>query len=346
MAVIEEAFGQSREGQDILLYTLCNENGMKVCVTNQGAALVKLIVPDAAGNLQDVVLGMDTPEGYLQDGNCLGVVVGPNANRIANASFLLNGQTFLLEANDHGNNLHSHSHKGYQKQVWQASAAEDSVTFLMQDIDGNMGFPGNKTIRVTYFLGKENDLHIRYYATSDCDTILNLTNHSYFNLDGHGEGSIEEHELWLGASRFTPVAAGAIPTGEIAAVSGTPMDFTKVKKIGLEINEPFEQLLITGGYDHNWVIDGWDGSLRHFATVRGPRSGRVMKVFTTLPGVQFYTGNAITPESGKEGALYDRRSGLCLETQYFPDTIHHKEFPSCVFGGGREYKAETVYRFE
>ena len=189
-----------------------------------------------------------------------------------------------------------------------------------------------------------------YHASSDKKTIINLTNHSYFNLDGHGAGSIEEHELWLRASHFTPVAAGSIPTGEIRAVAGTPMDFTQPKKIGRDIREDYEQLLLTGGYDHNFVIDGWndDGTLRHIATVKGPKSGRVMKAYTTLPGVQFYAGNFIDVQPGKDGVTYGNRCGFALETQYFPDTIHHENFPSYVFGGenGREYDSVTVYKFE
>ena len=201
-----------------------------------------------------------------------------------------------------------------------------------------------------YSLSEENELTLHYHASSDKKTIINLTNHSYFNLDGHGAGSIEEHELWLRASHFTPVAAGSIPTGEIRAVAGTPMDFTQPKKIGRDIREDYEQLLLTGGYDHNFVIDGWndDGTLRHIATVKGPKSGRVMKAYTTLPGVQFYAGNFIDVQPGKDGVTYGNRCGFALETQYFPDTIHHENFPSYVFGGenGREYDSVTVYKFE
>lgn len=346
MAVVRELFGKSPEGRQIEMFTLSNDKGMKACVTNLGAALARLLVPDAQGNLADVVLGMENVEQYYWCESIAGYVVGPHANRIANASFELDGVTCQLEPNEKGNNLHSHFKKGYQKQIWDVSIEENSVTFSLEDFDGNMGFPGNKKLQVTYSLNDDNELRLHYHGISDKKTILNLTNHAYFNLDGHGSGSIEDHELWLGASCYTPVAAKSIPTGEIASVKGTPMDFTETKRIGLEINADTEQLQITGGYDHNWVIDGWDGTLRHFATLKAPKSGRLMKVYTTLPGVQFYTGNYIARMKAKEGADYDKRYGLCLETQYFPDTVHHDNFPSCVFGEGKDYDSVTVFRFE
>lgn len=346
MAVVKEFFGKSPEGQKIEMFTLSNDRGMKVCVTNLGAALAKILVPDAQGSFADVVLGMENVEQYYWDASIAGIVVGPHANRIANASFELDGVTYQLDPNENGNNLHSHFQKGYQKQIWDASIEESSVTFSLEDYDGNMGFPGNKRVQVTYSLNDDNELRLHYHGTSDKRTILNLTNHVYFNLDGHKSGTIEDHELWLGASCYTPVAAKSIPTGEITSVKGTPMDFTEGKRIGLEINADTEQLQITGGYDHNWVIDGWDGTLRHFATLKAPKSGRIMKAYTTLPGVQLYTGNFISQMKAKEGADYDKRHGLCLETQYFPDTVHHDNFPSCVFGEGRDYDSVTVFRFE
>lgn len=346
MAVLEEIFGKGPEGQDVMMYTLSNEKGMKVCVTNLGASLAKVLVPDAKGAVADVVLGMETVEQYYTDASIAGMVVGPHANRIANASFELDGVNYEIDPNENGNNLHSHFEKGYQKRIWDASVSENSVTFTVEDEDGCMGFPGNKKIQVTYSLDENNELRLHYHGSSDKNTILNLTNHAYFNMDGHETGSVEEHELWMGASNYTPVAGGSIPTGEIVPVEGTPMDFTQMKKVGLDINADFEQLKITGGYDHNWVIDGWDETLRHFATVKGPKSGRVMKVYTTLPGVQFYTGNFISQMQAKDGAQYDKRYGLCLETQYFPDSIHHVNFPSCVFGEGKEYDSITVFRFE
>lgn len=346
MAVEKTIFGKSPEGQEVYLYTLSNNKGMKAEITNLGAILVKLFVPDKNGKAEDVVLGYDKLDAYYKNGSFFGAVVGPSANRIAGASFTIDGVTYKLDQNDGENNLHSHKEMGYHKQLWDASEGENSVTFTLKDTDGNMGFPGNKCIQVTYSLHDDNALTLHYHGTSDKKTVLNLTNHTYFNLDGHDAGNIEEHELWMNASCYTPVVAGAIPTGEIASVVGTPMDFTTMKKVGKEIGADFEQLQLTGGYDHNWVVDGWDGTLKHFATVKGPRSGREMKAYTTLPGFQFYAGNFIDTQEAK-GATYTNRQGLCLETQYYPDTIHHDNFPSCVFGGedGKEYDSVTVYQF-
>ena len=350
MAVTKSVFGKSPEGKEISLYTLSNGKGMKAEVTNLGAILVRVLVPDAAGRVDDLVLGFDKGESYYGNDSFFGTVIGPCANRTGGAEYTLDGVTYQLDKNDGANNLHTHKQLGFHKRLWDAEMGENSVTFSLEDEDGHLGFPGNKKVSVTYSLSAENELTLHYHAVSDKKTIINLTNHSYFNLDGHGAGSIEEHELWLGASHFTPVVPGSIPTGEIRAVAGTPMDFTQPKKIGRDIREDYEQLLLTGGYDHNFVIDGWndDSTLRHIATVKGPKSGRVMKAYTTLPGVQFYAGNFIDAQQGKDGVTYGKRSGFALETQYFPDTIHHENFPSYVFGGenGREYDSVTVYKFE
>lgn len=350
MAVEKQFFGKTPKGEEVSLYILSNSNGMKAAVSDFGAALVRLMVPDRQGNPADVVLGFDSLEEYLENPPSFGIVVGPNANRIAGASFVLDGEICQLVANENGNNLHSSKTEGYQKQLWTARTDDNCVTFSLEDADGNLGFPGNKYVEVSYSLDQENGLTLSYYAKSDKRTVLNLTNHTYFNLEGHNCGSMEEHELQLFASHYTPVAAGAIPTGEIAPVKGTPMDFTQPKAIGRDIKEDFEQLKLTGGYDHNWVIDGWDGNLRLFAVVKAPESGRVMKAYTTLPGVQFYAGNGLKGLPGKQGAVYHKHQGLCLETQYYPDTVHHPDFPSCIFGGegseAREYRSVTVYRFE
>ena len=348
MAVEKSIFGKSPEGQEVYLYTITNQKGMKAAVTNLGAALVSLLVPDKDGNIADVVLGFENAEDYYKNPSFFGVVIGPSANRIGDASFTIDGTAYQLDVNDNANNLHSHKELGYHKQLWDAVAGENEVTFTLEDADGSMGFPGNKKLTVTYSLDENNALSLHYHGSSDKKTILNLTNHTYFNLDGHNSGNIENHELRLMASGYTPVVAGAIPTGELAEVKNTPMDFTESKRVGLEINADFEQLELTGGYDHNWVIDGWNGELKHFATVKAPESGRVMKAYTTLPGVQFYAGNFIDPQEGKAGVIYEKRYGLCLETQYFPDTIHHDNFPTCIFGGSSdsEYDSVTVYRFE
>ncbi|MCM1027712.1 MAG: galactose mutarotase [Roseburia sp.] len=350
MAVRTEAeiWAQLPDKGEILRYTLSNDNGMKVTLSSLGAAIVKVVVPDREGWGTDVVLGFERAEDYLNNPSFLGVVIGPSANRIGGARYRIDGVDYQADVNDGVNNLHSHKQNGYHMQNWAGRPEEDGVTFTLEDTDGNMGFPGNKRVSVTYRLGEDNSLHLLYRGSSDKRTILNLTNHVYFNLNGHNSGGIEGHELWLGASNYTPGDAGSIPTGELAPVAGTPMDFTEAKAVGREIGADFEQLRFGGGYDHNWAIDGWepDGKLRHFATLKAPESGRVMKAYTTLPGVQFYAGNFIDEQGGKEGAEYGPRMGLCLETQYFPDSVNKPQFPSCIFGEGEEYSSETVYRFE
>ena len=345
--VTKSLFGKYTDGREVILYTLKNENGMEVSLINIGAAIVKILVPDAEGKKEDVVLGFDSAEEYLVNPSFFGVVVGPSANRIGNATYEIEGVTYQADVNDGVNNLHSHIRKGYHKLFWEAKEVENGVAFSLEDTDGYLGFPGNKRTVVTYTLDEENNLKLHYHATSDKKTILNPTNHTYFNLDGHKSGSIEGHEMWIAASNFTPADAGSIPTGEIAPVKGTPMDFTEAKVVGREIGAAYDQLVYGKGYDHNWVIDGWknDGELRLFAQVKAPVSGRSMKVYTTLPGVQFYAGNCIVPQKGKDGASYQMRSGLCLETQFFPDSIHKPQFPSCVFGEDKEYDSVTVYQF-
>ncbi|MBR1770753.1 MAG: galactose mutarotase [Lachnospiraceae bacterium] len=338
-------FGKTPDNKGIQLYTMKNSRGMEAAVINLGAILVSLKVPDAAGKKTDVVLGLERGEDYLHNGSVFGAVVGPHANRIGGAAYELDGVTYQLAPNDNGNNLHSDFAEGYQARIWNAEVLADGVRFSLEDTDGHLGFPGNRTVQITYTLDEENGLQLHYHATSDRRTIFNLTNHSYFNLEGHDAGSIEGHSLWLKAAQYTPVVAGAIPTGEIASVQGTPMDFTTEKVVGKEIHADFTQLQLTGGYDHNYVIDGADGSLQHIATVKAPKSGRVMEVYTTLPGVQFYAGNFIGRQVGKDGTVYDKRHGLCLETQFYPDSIHHDNFPSCVFGPDDAYDSVTVYRF-
>ncbi|MBO5473526.1 MAG: galactose mutarotase [Lachnospiraceae bacterium] len=345
MGVVKEKFGITKDGKDVYAYTLSNSNGMQARVINYGAILVNLFVPDKDGKLDDVVLGFDNLEGYYGNGSFFGATIGPSANRIGGASFEINGKTYQLDVNDGPNNLHSHMENGYHKQVWEAAEGDNSVTLTLEGKDGEMGFPGNKKITMTYSLSEDNALKLAYHVSADADTIVNLTNHTYFNLSGHQAGSIEDHLLQLHAGNYTPVVPGAIPTGEIAPVAGTPMDFTKAKPIGQDINADFEQLKLTLGYDHNFVIDGADGSLKEIAQVQDTKSGRKMKVFTNLPGVQFYAGNCIAEETGKENAVYAPRKGFCLETQYYPDNIHHPNFPQAVFGPGKDYESETVYQF-
>lgn len=345
MGVVKEKFGTTRDGVEIYAYTLSNVNGMEARVINYGANLVNLIVPDKDGNKADVVLGFDKLEDYYRNGSFFGAVIGPNANRIGGASFEIEGKKFQLDVNDGPNNLHSHMEEGYHKRVWDAVEGENSVTFSLEGKDGEMGFPGNKKISICYSLSDANELKLVYHGESDADTIINLTNHTYFNLAGHNTGCMEGQLLQINASHYTPVIPGAIPTGEIAEVAGTPMDFTGEKTIGQDINADFEQMKLVKGYDHNYVIDGADGTLREIAQAKDPVSGRCMKVFTDLPGVQFYAGNCISEEVGKEGAVYKPRVGFCLETQYYPDNVHQPSFPQAIFGPGKDYDSVTIYQF-
>lgn len=343
---MKKLFGETKCGKEILLYELENSNGMKAVVTNYGAILVSLFVPDKNGKVDDIVLGYDKLENYFLNNEFLGATIAPNANRIGNASFVLEGNSYQLPCNDGVNNLHSDKEIGGHKRVWEAEEQKNAITFSLSIADGEMGFPGNKELKVTYKLTDENKLILSYQGSSDKNTILNPTNHSYFNLGGHGGASIDQtHKIQLLASTYTPTDAGSIPTGEIASVKGTPMDLTVMKAIGDEIDAEFEQLQMAGGYDHNWIIDGFDGSLRLFAKVEEENSGRVMQVYTDLPGVQFYAGNFVAEQVGKKETAYGKRSGLCLETQYFPDAANKSHFPSAVFGPDREYSSTTIYEF-
>lgn len=345
MSLKKELFGKTRSGEDIYKYWLENAGGMRAGIINYGAILVNLFVPDKEGNTADVVLGFDTLEPYFENGSFFGSTIGPCANRIGGASFVLEGQRYQLKANDGENNLHSDHDLGYHKRVWEVSEGENEIILSLEDEDGSMGFPGNKKIQVSYTLTESNELKIHYEVQSDRNTIVNMTNHSYFNLAGHDKGSICDHILTLKASAYTPILPGSIPTGEIAPVEGTPFDFRKAKKIGEEIGADHEQIRLGSGYDHNWVLDGKMGELREFAVVTDPASGRTMHAYTDLPGVQFYTGNFISRGQGKENAVYEERSGFCLETQFFPDTANKPEFPSAVFGPKRQYQFATVYKF-
>lgn len=341
----KELFGKTKSGIEIYRYWLENSKGMKAGIINYGAILVNLLVPDRNGNIADVVLGYDTLEPYFENGSFFGATIGPNANRIGKAAFTLDGRSYQLDVNDGENNLHSHKGLGYHKRVWEASWEDGSIRLWLEDEDGSMGFPGAKKIQVIYSLTEDNELKIQYEAGSDKNTIINMTNHTYFNLAGHDKGKIYDHVLELKASAYTPVTASLIPTGELAPVKGTSFDFLKAKRIGEEIDADDEQLKIAGGYDHNWVIDGENGTLREFAVVTEPVSGRCLKAYTDLPGVQFYAGNFIDRQMGKENAEYEARSGFCLETQYFPDTANKPAFPSAVFGPDKKYKSTTIYKF-
>ncbi len=332
-------------GRTVYAYTIANSRGMKAEILDYGAILRSLYVPGKNGEVTDVCLGFDTIEEYSVNEPFLGATVGPCANRTAGAAYEIDGVSYKMAVNDGPNNLHSDVNKGYHKLFFDVQATDSSITLSLKDPDGNMGFPGNKDFAVTYTVTEDNGLELEYHVTTDKKTIINPTNHSYFNLSGHASGSMENHLLQINASRYTPVVEGSIPTGELAPVAGTPMNFTAAKAIGKEIGADFEQLHLTGGYDHNWVADDYDETLRTIAVVKDPASGKRMEVSTTLPGVQFYAGNFIGDRKGKGGCMYHNRCGLALETQFFPDTIHESAFPSYLFDAQHPYHSTTVYRF-
>lgn len=347
MSVTSENFGTSREGREIKLYTIKGKGGVIAKVTNLGAILVSLIVPDKDGKADDIVLGFDKGEDYYGNPSFFGATVGPCANRIGNAKYEIDGVGYTLDVNDNGrNNLHSHYENGYHKRIWEVLEDDNSVTFTIED-PGTLGFPGNKKMSVTYTVTDKNELELHYHGTSDANTILNPTNHSYFNLDGFKAGSITGHRIQLEADEFTPTDNESIPSGEIASVKGTPMDLTSAITISDHIDDDYEQLKFAGGYDHNFCIRDYDGKMRKAATVWAEKSSRVIEVYTDLPGIQFYAGNFIAEgQVGKEGAVFNKRYGLCLETQFYPDAINHANFPSPVFGPGRELDTTTVYAFK
>jgi len=348
----KQDFGKLSDGQSADLYTLTNKLGMEVTVTNFGAAVVSLKVPDKAGKSGDVVLGNNTASEYETGKGYFGAIVGRYGNRIAHGQFTLDGKTYTLAKNNGENSLHGGT-VGFSGRLWSATdvsgAAGQTLQLTYVSKDGEEGYPGNLTIHVTYSVpASENALKIEYSATTDKDTVLNPTNHSYFNLAGQGNGDNLKHEVVIHASRFTPVDSTLIPTGELKTVAGTPFDFTKQTAIGARIDANDEQLKFGKGYDHNWVLDKKAGSTGPSLAVEvyEPTSGRVMNVLTTEPGVQFYTGNFLDGTvKGKEGKVYGHRSALCLETQHFPDSPNHKEFPSTELKPGQKFHSITIYKF-
>ncbi|MCU6746320.1 galactose mutarotase [Faecalicatena acetigenes] len=337
-------FGWTKEGRTVSLYVLQNKNGTAAEITDLGASLVRLWVRDKEGKRTDVVLGYDTPEGYKKGTCFFGAIVGRNANRIAGAQFELNKMAYTLADNDNGNNLHSGT-DFYNTRIWETEEYTDSyVRFKLHSPDGDQGFPGNADIYVTYRLDERDTLDIRYEASADKDSLFNLTNHSYFNLDGHDSGSVLGHTLQLEADCFTPGNAYAIPTGEILSAEGTPMDFRNGAKIGARIEEEYEPLHFGNGYDHNWVLKN-QGKFEKAAELRGEKSGIVMETYTDRPGIQIYTANYVENEKGKNGAVYGKRSAVCLETQCWPDAVHHENFPSPVCRAGEKYDTHTAFRF-
>ncbi len=340
-------FGKTPEGVSVQIYTLTNKKGLEARITNYGGIVVSLKTPDRKGAMADIVLGFDSLEGYLNSPSpYFGALIGRYGNRIAHARFALNGVDHKLAANNGENSLHG-GNRGFNKVVWTPRELSDGgleLTYLSKD--GEEGYPGNLRVTVTYHLTEANELRIEYAAGTDKDTVLNLTNHSYFNLKGAGNGDILGHVLTLNADRFTPVDAGLIPTGDLRSVNGTLFDFRKGTAIGARIEQNDEQLKLGKGYDHNWVLNKSGNSLSLAARVEEPSTGRVLEVHTTEPGVQFYTGNFLDGTAkGKSGKVYGFRSGFCLETQHFPDSPNQSQFPSTVLRPGQAFRSTTVYRF-
>jgi aldose 1-epimerase len=346
--VSETVFGRTPEGNTVSLITLRNSGGIEARITNFGGALVSLMVPDRQGRFEDIVLGYDSLSRYLVNKPYFGALVGRYANRIAGGQFMLDGDVYTLARNNGDNHLHG-GLKGLTRVVWDARKElrreGPALVLSYASPDGEDGYPGSLSVTVVYTLTEENELTIDYTANTDKPTVLNLTHHSYFNLAGAGNGSILSHELRINASRFTPVDAGLVPTGELRPVVGTPMDFRRASVIGSRIDSEDEQIVLGRGYDHNWVLDKEEIRYELAAILYEPQSGRVMEVFTTEPGIQFYSGNFLDgTEIGKGGIAYERRYGLCLETQHFPDSPNRDAFPSTVLRPGMEYRSRTSYR--
>ena len=337
---MKESFGILPSGEEAILYTI-SCGGLTAKVTDYGAHLVTLLVPDHQGKLADVVLGYDDVNGYRTgNGAFLGATVGRNANRVKDSSFTINGKTYRMTPNENSNNLHS-GPDCYHLRMWElVSHSANAVTLELRSPNGDQGFPGNAVIRVTYRLDSDGGLHIIYDAVSDQDTVFNLTNHSYFNLAGQENvDKAMEQMLCIPGRWFNPDDAENIPTGEQRTVVGTPMDFRTPKAVGRDIGEDYEPLKLQGGYDHNWEV-----FCNPCAFLTDPESGRSMAVYTDCPGIQFYAGNFLD-EKGKSGIHYGKRSGISLETQYAPDSVHHPEWPQPITKAGEKYHSETVYRF-
>jgi aldose 1-epimerase len=333
------------DGQNVDIYTLTSAKGLEARITNYGGIVVSLKTPDKSGKPADIVQGFDDIKGYLQDEPYFGAVIGRYANRIGKARFTLDGKEYKLAANDSQNSLHG-GKKGFDKRVWTAAIKGDSLELTYVSRDGEEGYPGTLTAKVVYTMEKSGDLKIDYSATTDKDTVVNLTNHTYFNLKGQGTGDILDHELTLFASRYTPIDSGLIPTGSLLPVKGTPFDFLAAHKIGERIGGSDEQLKLGKGYDHNWVLDAKGGTIAKAAEVHEATSGRVLEVWTNQPGIQFYTGNFLDGTlRGKEGKVYKQRAALCLETQHFPDSPNQPKFPSAVLKPGTTYHTTTIWKF-
>jgi len=342
----EESFKATHLGKPTALYTLKNKNGLVAQVTNYGAIIVSIFVPDRNGKFADIVQGYDTIAEYINgNGPYMGAICGRCANRIGKGKFTLENKEYSLAVNNGPNHLHG-GVVGFNKVVWDVTNSNSSMVemeYLAKD--GEEGYPGNVKVKVTYTLTDQNELRLDYYATTDKTTVFNLASHSYFNLAGEGSGSIYDQELMINGDFFTPTDDTSLPTGEILSVKGTPMDFSKSRKIGALIDEDYDQIKYGFGYDQNWVLNKPDGTLGLAAIAHDPASGRVMEVLTTQPGVQLYSANWIENEKGKGGKLYQKRWAYCLETQHFADSINKAHFPSTILKPGEAYKHACIHKF-
>ncbi len=350
MGIEMSSFGRDLDGNTVRLFTISNSNGLTAKITNFGAVLVSLLVPDKNGKIDDVVLGFDTLEKYFNNDVCyFGSTVGRNSNRVKNANFVLNGVTYNLDKNEREkNDLHS-GFKPYNNRLWDYSIDKEnnSVSFTLLSPDMDQGFPGEFNISVTYSLDDDNSLKIEYNGVSSKDTIANMTNHSYFNLSGHNSGTAMNQELYINADKYVEVDSELIPTGLLKDVENTPMDFRKPTKIGLRIDDNFKQFEYTGGYDHSFVINKSNSGIEKIAILSDKQSGRTMEVYTDSVGVQFYAGNFIENNKiiGKENCSYKNRCGICLETGFLPDSMNQPSFGSPVLKAGNTYNTTTIYKF-
>lgn len=341
-----QTFGQTRDGQEAFLYEICNSNGMEIVLTDFGATVVRLLVPDKHGAKRDVVLGYDTLREYEKFWpGCFGAIVGRNCNRIAGAKMEIDGVTYALDPNDHGNTLHS-GFDGWNKRIWKVREhTKDSVTFTLASAHLDQGFPGNLTVDVTYQVTEDNTMRISYHGVPDRKTVINMTNHCYFNLNGQESGDVLGQELMIHASHYTPLQKRGIPSGEIAAVEGTPFDFRTAKLIGRDIHSKDPQVAACDGYDHNFALDKTKEGQELAATAYAEESGIHMEVYTDCPGLQLYTANGLKGAKGKNGVTYPNYGAFCLEAQYFPNAINEPNFVSPLVDAGETYESSTSYHF-
>jgi aldose 1-epimerase len=349
MKIEKRPFGKV-EGKNVVLFTLTNDQGMSMSVTNYGGIVTSFFAPDKTGAMADIVLGNNNVDSYVKNNPYFGAIIGRYGNRIGKAAFTLNGKKYALSMNDGENTLHGGA-KGFDKVVWEAKEVKSKdavgIEFKYLSKDGEQGFPGNLTATVIYWLTNKSEFTVEYSAITDKETVVNLTQHNYWNLSGEGSGDILNHELFINADNYTPVDAGLIPLGKLSSVKGTPMDFTEPIAVGMKIKDDFEQLKIGKGFDHNWVLnrESPDGMAKA-AVLYDPKSGRLMEISTCEPAIQFYSGNFLDGKIiGKSGKPYAFRNALCLETQHFPDSPNKPDFPTTVLKPGHTFKSTTIHKF-